>query len=310
MKKRKRKNRNILIISIGIIFFHIACSQQYKLRKSLPHKDKEFLSVARYIITKQEKKIFLNISDNEREQFKIDFWKKRDPEPETERNIYKETYLSRIEESNRLFTSGGRNGWLSDRGRVYIMLGPPHNRQVYPMGYSFYEPPVEIWYYGYFPVLFVDKHRTGSYDLVPLSNYHMIELTKAGMVLNQNDIKEKLIFDFKFKMDKLKNGKTLFQVSIPYKVISFKAEDEGKKFQTSINLFIEIFKIENKRVWNFEKSYLISITKEDLDKLEKYYLIKELLDINLAPGNYTLKLKLENSYDKKKAKKTLKMKIK
>lgn len=310
MKKRKRKNRNILIISICIIFFHIACSQQYKLRKNLPHKDKEFLSLVRYIITKQEKKIFLNISDNEREQFKIDFWKKRDPKPETERNIYKEAYLSRIEESNRLFASGGRHGWLSDRGRVYILLGPPDNRQVYPMGYSFYEPPVEIWYYGYFPVLFVDRHRIGSYELVPLSNFHMIELTKAGMVLDQDAIKEKLILDFKFKMDKLKNGKTKFQVSIPYEVISFKAEDEGKKFQASINLFIEIFKTKNKRVWNFEKSYLISITKEDLEKLEKYYLIKELLDIDLAPGNYTLKLRLENSYDKKKVEKTLKMKIK
>ena len=310
MKKNRIKNRNILIISIGFIFFQIACSQQYKLRKSLPPKDKEFLSLVRYIIKKQEKKIFLNISKNEREQFKTDFWKKRDPEPETERNIYKETYLSRIEESNRLFTSGGRNGWLSDRGRVYILLGPPDNRQVYPMGYSFYEPPVEIWYYGFFPVLFVDRYRTGSYELVPLSNYHMIELTKAGMILNQDDIKEKLIFDFKFKMNKLKNGKTLFQVSIPYEKISFEANDKGERFQTSLKLFIEIFKNKNKRVWDFEKSYLISITKKDLEQLGKYYLIKELLDINLYPGNYRLKLKLENSYDKKKAEKSLKMKIK
>lgn len=310
MKKNRIKNRNILIISIGFIFFQIACSQQYKLRKSLPPRDKEFLSLVRYIIKKQERKIFLNISKNEREQFKIDFWKKRDPEPETERNIYKETYLSRIEESNKLFTTEGRHGWLSDRGRVYILLGPPDNRQVYPMGYSFYDPPVEIWYYGYFPVLFVDKYRTGRYVLVPLSNYHMIELTKAGMVLNQDDIKEKLIFDFKFKMNKLKNGKTLFQVSIPYEKISFEAKDKGERFQTSLKLFIEIFKNKNEKAWDFEKSYLISITKEDLEQLEKYYLIKELLDINLYPGNYRLKLKLENSYDKKKAEKTLKMKIK
>jgi len=310
MKKKRIKNRNILIISIGFIFFQMACSQQYKLRKSLPQKDKEFLSLVRFIIIKQEKKIFLNISDNEREQFKIDFWKKRDPEPETEKNIYKETYLSRIDEANRLFSSEGRHGWLSDRGRVYILLGPPDNRQVYPMGYSFYEPPVEIWYYGYFPVLFVDKYGIGFYELTPLSNFHMVELTKAGMILNQDVIKEKLIFDFKFKMNKLKNGKTLFQVSIPYKVISFKAKDEGKNFQTSINLFMGIFKTKNKRVWDFEKSYLISIKKEDLEKLEKYYLIKELLDINLAPGSYRLKLKLENSYDKKKAVKALKIKIK
>ena len=197
MKKRKIKNRNILIISIGFIFFNMACTHQYKLRKNLPPKDKEFLSIVRYIITKQEKKIFLNISKNEREQFEIDFWKKRDPDPETERNVYKETYLSRIEESNKLFTSEGRHGWLSDRGRVYIMLGPPDNRQVYPMGYSFYDPPVEIWYYGYFPVLFVDTHRLGSYELTLLGNFHMAELTKAGMILNQDAIKEKLIFDFK-----------------------------------------------------------------------------------------------------------------
>jgi len=310
MKKKRIKNRNILIISIGFIFLQIACSQQYKLRKSLPQKDKEFLSLVRYIITKQEKRIFLNISENEREQFKADFWKKRDPDPETERNVYKEAYLSRIDESNRLFSSGGRHGWLSDRGRVYILVGPPDDRHVYPMGYSFYEPPIEVWYYGYFPVLFVDKYETGTYELTPLSSFHMVELTKAGMVLNKSDIKGKLIFDFGFKMNKLKNGKTLFQVSIPYKVISFEAKDKGKKFQTTIKLSIEIFKNKNKRVWNFEKSYLISITKKDLEKLEKYNLIKELLDINLAPGNYRLKLKLENSYDKKKAVKALKIKIK
>ena len=310
MKKRKRKNRNILIISIGFIFFQIACSQQYKLRKSLPQKDKDFLSIVRYIVTRQEKKIFLNLSDDEKEQFKVDFWKKRDLEPETERNLYKERYLSRIDEANRLFSSEGRHGWLSDRGRVYIMLGPPDSRQVYPMGYSFYEAPVEVWYYGYFPVLFVDEHRIRSYELTPLSNFRMIELTKAGMVLNQDDIKEKLIFDFKFKMNKLKNGKTLFQVSVPYEVISYEAKDKEKKFQTSIKLSIGIFKNKNKRVWNFEKSYLISITKEDLGKIEKYYLIEELLDINLVPGNYKLKLKLENSYDKKKAVKALKIKIK
>jgi len=53
----------------------------YKLEKALDPESKEFLSKARYIISKQERKIFLNLPPSEREAFIEEFWKKRDPDP-------------------------------------------------------------------------------------------------------------------------------------------------------------------------------------------------------------------------------------
>jgi len=74
----------------------------YKLEKALDPESKEFLSKARYIISKQERKIFLNLPPSEREAFIEEFWKKRDPDPYTEENEFKEQYLARIEMANRL----------------------------------------------------------------------------------------------------------------------------------------------------------------------------------------------------------------
>lgn len=57
-----------------------------------------------------------------------EFWKKRDPTPETETNEFKNEYFVRIGEANRFFTEAAESGWLQDRGRVDILLGPPTNR--------------------------------------------------------------------------------------------------------------------------------------------------------------------------------------
>ncbi|MFQ5722258.1 MAG: GWxTD domain-containing protein, partial [Candidatus Aminicenantales bacterium] len=128
-----------------------------------------------------------------RAKFLEDFWKRRDPTPGTERNEYKEAYFNRIEEANRLFKGGGRAGWLQDRGRIYILFGPPDERQTNPMGgrpidayadptqmvegrrYASGEKPTEVWvYYNLFSslqrphtvrIVFVDTYGTGDYKL-------------------------------------------------------------------------------------------------------------------------------------------------
>jgi len=63
----------------------------------------------------------------EREEFIEKFWARRDPSPTTVRNEFKEEYFLRIEEANKLF-KGGIAGWLQDRGRIYVLFGPPDER--------------------------------------------------------------------------------------------------------------------------------------------------------------------------------------
>jgi GWxTD domain-containing protein len=78
-----------------------------------------------YIITNEERGMFLRLAnDDERDQFIEQFWQRRNPIPSSEENPYQEEYYRRIEYSNDHFSTDVP-GWRTDRGRIYIMLGPP-----------------------------------------------------------------------------------------------------------------------------------------------------------------------------------------
>lgn len=178
-------------LALFLLFSSCATTQ---LGSRLDPISEEFYSKVRYIITKEESKIFLELPPSAQDKFIEEFWKRRDPTPETERNENKEAYFERIEEANRLFRGGGRPGWLQDRGRIYILFGPPNERQTYPMGGWAVDPyadpremtdsrrvasgekPNEVWiYYSLFSSLqkphvtrlvFVDSSGTGDYRLI------------------------------------------------------------------------------------------------------------------------------------------------
>ena len=94
-------------------------------RVTLDPESKNFYDYTRLIMTKQEKEIFLLLPDKEsRMEFIQDFWDKRDPDPQTEENEFQEEFYQRIEYVNKRFREG-IPGWKTDRGRIYIYLGPP-----------------------------------------------------------------------------------------------------------------------------------------------------------------------------------------
>ncbi len=81
-----------------------------------------------YLITPAEKEVFTALrTDNDREQFVENFWRRRDPSPKTERNEFRDEYYSRIAYTNEHFPliPGTITGWQSDRGKTYILLGAP-----------------------------------------------------------------------------------------------------------------------------------------------------------------------------------------
>lgn len=60
----------------------------------------------------------------EKDSFIEQFWARRDPDPRTAANEFKEEHCRRIAYANDNFRSGFP-GWQTDRGKVYIVLGPP-----------------------------------------------------------------------------------------------------------------------------------------------------------------------------------------
>ena len=141
-----------------------------------------------YIITKEEKRAFLALqTDEERENFIENFWRRRDPNPDTEENEYREEYYERIAYANEHFTSG-IPGWRTDRGRIYIAWGKPDSVESHAGGGAYDRPiwegggttttyPFEIWYYRHLDgvgdgleIEFVDPTGTGEYRLARNAN--------------------------------------------------------------------------------------------------------------------------------------------
>jgi GWxTD domain-containing protein len=136
-----------------------------------------------YIITNEEKKAFKALAtDEERENFIEQFWRRRDPNPDTEENEYREEYYERIAYANEHYASG-IPGWKTDRGRVYIAWGKPDGVEAHPSGGSYDRPsyegggstttyPFETWFYRHLEgigdgieIEFVDPTGTGEYRM-------------------------------------------------------------------------------------------------------------------------------------------------
>lgn len=102
---------------IGLFVFVMATSSvavaqvEDKVRKTKKEVDKIYKDWVskdvKYIITPEEKKAFKQLATNEeRENFIENFWRRRDPNPDTEENEYREEYYERIAYANENFTSG------------------------------------------------------------------------------------------------------------------------------------------------------------------------------------------------------------
>jgi GWxTD domain-containing protein len=156
-----------------------------------------------YIISDDEKKAWKKLAtDEEREQFIEQFWRRRDPDPDTEVNEYLEEHYERVAYANQHFTSG-IPGWKTDRGRIYIMYGAPNEKETHPSGGSYERPsyegggstttyPFETWFYRYLPgigsgieIEFVDPTGTGEYRIArsPDEKDAMLNIPGAGLTL-------------------------------------------------------------------------------------------------------------------------------
>ena len=156
-----------------------------------------------YIITDEERAAFKRLqTDEEREQFIENFWLRRDPTPDTVENEFKEEHYRRIAYANEHFASG-IPGWKTDRGRIYIVYGPPDEIEDHSSG-GFYERPPEEgggetstypfqqWRYRYVEGIgnnvileFVDPTMTGEFHLTmdPSEKDALLYVPGAGLTM-------------------------------------------------------------------------------------------------------------------------------
>lgn len=297
MKKQNKPSLSTLIVlaMLPLLALNFCGGANKELIQDLPEDDRHFLSQVRYIITRAEKKKFLSLATQaDRIQFRKEFWKKRDPDPSTDENEFKNRFFSRMEEANRLFIEGGGAGWLSDRGRVYILIGPPEYKRVYPTGYRMRDLPSEVWVYGTFPIIFVDRNRTGDYQLTSLGAYHIAEIMKQQKLGSPKVEGVKNPFGFSLRLFKEKQtGRHNLQIIMPYKNIIFKEIKDS--FGAEIIVHVTLTEVNNKQSQTMKTPHTILIGASDLEKLNKNYLFN--IPLKLEPGKYEATVVVENQDD-------------
>ncbi len=118
----------LLFLALLVVFF-LPVDAEAKRMPSInfdrPTKD-WYKGPVRYIITKQEVKAYKALdSELDRRNFIDWFWQRRDVIPATPQNEFRDRFERRVFESERLFSDTAKPGWKTDRGKIYILVGPP-----------------------------------------------------------------------------------------------------------------------------------------------------------------------------------------
>jgi len=261
--------KQYVFLLIMFVLFGFACRsiEQKKFEKSPYYKS--FYRTARFIMTDYEKKIYRFLPNNKAiEEFIKDFWKRRDPTPNTEANENYDEFLKRIAYANKNFRERTRGlGWNTNRGRILLQLGFPlqRRREQYNLQRENRYVPYEIWYYPRFELVlgFIDRGDTGKYELLspPPGLLSAIDEAIYEFDINKN-FRGKSLFKFK---GKYKKNKLIF--TFPVKNILFK-ESKNKmtvKYKFDISVFL-----------NYKKIDFLSITKTIEKKKEGFLKLNKL----------------------------------
>lgn len=158
--------------------------QQKDLRQELKGPYKKWVDEdVHWIITDQELKAFKSLSnDEERDNFIENFWLRRNPNPDSPENEFREEHYRRIAYANEHFAAG-KPGWKTDRGHIYIAYGKADDIESHPSGGTYDRPmeegggttstfPFETWHYRYLEgigdnidIEFVDTCMCGDYHM-------------------------------------------------------------------------------------------------------------------------------------------------
>ena len=136
---------------------------------------------AKYLASKIEIDKYLKLTtiDGKRE-FMFEFWKAKDENSASNENAFYRNYMQRVNICNEKYTSMGKQGWKTDRGRIFLLYGEPTEIERYPNQLD--TRPYEIWQYT--------EIEGGVYfifaDLTGFSDYTLINSTKRGEIRDDN----------------------------------------------------------------------------------------------------------------------------
>lgn len=312
--KTRSKTINFWVLSLPILLIlgFVSCGGAGQ-KVAIDPESRDFYKYAQLIMTKVEKDIFNHLPDKEaREEFIKNFWAKRDPDPSTEENEYKNEFFRRIEYANKRFREGGQ-GWKTDRGRIYIYLGPPdkfeeiftHNE--YDLQGKKIRGPILVWvYYRYDLIIqFLDVDGTGRFTFDPMygllgSLNEAIEMAKQGFSFQDGGMSQKFLdFDFKYDAEKKE-----IVVSLPVKGINFLEEEGLLKAEFEFEFYV----YEKAGSWRdkFVEARAFAKTEDELLEMKD---IIFTFSYDIKPGKYYVDVSVSGEENIDKTRKIFEIKV-
>ena len=109
-----------------VAFGALVCGAQGAVAERKESLSKWLDGPVHYLVDSAEIKEFkAQKTDKDRADFVERFWRRRDPTPNTLVNEYRQLFWNRVKEANEKFLDSAKPGWQTDRGKIYILYGPP-----------------------------------------------------------------------------------------------------------------------------------------------------------------------------------------
>ena len=272
--------RLTLPASALVLLAVLAASMISAAAEKLDPESAKFFQTARLIMTKEENKIWSRLPDAaSRMEFIADFWLKRDPDPDTPLNEYQQEFEARVEYATKRFREG-IPGYNTDRGRVYIFMGPPDKFEEFFPGPGDSDRGSTIWwiYYDYqLGIEFADERGSGSYKIRDYDGdfFGAMDIFKLGRNVRADDVFNKKFFKFETVYDP--QGREL-EVRIPAKALMFRENSEGKlQIDLVFIFYVYANEGEDKAKESFRESRSVVITDAELEA-------KKTVDLRFARG--------------------------
>lgn len=120
-----------------------------------------------YLLSEEEFERVESLSRDELSEWIHQYWKSKDPSPETDYNEISTEFFSRVHSANQRFGHKYKKGWQTDRGRILILYGEPH--KIENNRYSTTKLPYIVWKYkNGEEFLFVDRNNDEDFILIEL----------------------------------------------------------------------------------------------------------------------------------------------
>ena len=340
----------IIVVLAAWIGGIIACASSQPKKLQLDPLSQKFLDYVSYIIMPVEEKIFREMPPEDRGEFIRDFWARRDPDPSTPINEFRQTFYTRLAIADKAFKVG-KPGWRTDRGRIYILLGPPTNVISKSMGDVPYEQnkfvkanpletgtiterATEIWVYDNYPeyfagplrLVFVDYYGTGDYKLqtkLEITPFSMVSpewdppnLAKyqwiGEIAMDERRAADLAIFDYNVAAEVTSSPEgPLAQVKVDIPFARLDYKKEGEKYIYDLSVAVEIRDKEKNIITRQEEEIRDSLPWERLkSNITNQLTIHRTWSLDLPPKSHFIYISVTDKVRGKRLRKLLTVSLK